>query len=290
MIMSSIDFEEAGHKLMKLRLQRGMEPEVATMLLECCTQERTYIKYYGLLAQRFCQVDRSYQTAFEDIFFQQYQLIHRLETGKLRNCARLFGHLMASDAVSWEVLRPIRITEADTTSSSRIFLKILFQDLAETLGLRRLNERLQDPELQHAYVGIFPRDTAKNTRFGINFFTSIGLGGVTDELREFLKNMPKAAVQQAPTDSDSDSEMSDTTTTTTSSGGSSSSSDLSDSSDSSDSSDTSDSDTGGSSGGRRRRDAKRRRTRRSRSRSRSRERRSPSPRRREGGEAAREGP
>ena len=187
-IMSSIDFEEAGHKLLKLRLQRGLEPEVATMLLECCTQERTYIKYYGLLAQRFCHVDRLYQTAFEDIFFQQYQLIHRLETNKLRNCARLFGHLMASDAISWEVLGPIRITEADTTSSSRNFLKILFQDLAETLGLRKLNERLQDPELLHAYEGIFPRDSAKNTRFGINFFTSIGLGGVTDELREYLKN------------------------------------------------------------------------------------------------------
>jgi hypothetical protein len=51
----------------------------------------------------------------------------RLETNKLRNVAKLFAHLMAQDAVSWGVLGCVRLTEDDTTSSSRIFLKYLFQ-------------------------------------------------------------------------------------------------------------------------------------------------------------------
>jgi hypothetical protein len=29
------------------------------------------------------------------------------------------------------------------------------------------------------FDGIFPRDTEENTEFAINFFTSIGLGGLT---------------------------------------------------------------------------------------------------------------
>lgn len=33
--------------------------------------------------------------------------------------------------------------------------------------------------LQTALEGLFPRDNPKNTRFAINFFTSIGLGGLT---------------------------------------------------------------------------------------------------------------
>jgi len=41
--------------------------------------------------------------------------------------AKFFAHLLATDAVSWEVLAAIRLTEDDTTSSSRIFIKILFQ-------------------------------------------------------------------------------------------------------------------------------------------------------------------
>ena len=33
------------------------------------------------------------------------------------------------------------------------------------------------------FSGLFPRDNARDTRFAINFFTSIGLGGLTDGLR-----------------------------------------------------------------------------------------------------------
>jgi len=33
--------------------------------------------------------------------------------------------------------------------------------------------------MQFAFEGLFPRDNPKNTRFAINFFTSIGLGGLT---------------------------------------------------------------------------------------------------------------
>ena len=33
--------------------------------------------------------------------------------------------------------------------------------------------------LQGLFDGILPRDNPKNTRFAINFFTTIGLGGLT---------------------------------------------------------------------------------------------------------------
>ncbi len=62
---------------------------------------------------------------------------------------------------------------------SRIFVKIVFQQLAEFMGLVRLNERLRDPLLADGFEGLLPRDNPKNTRFAINFFTSIGLGGLT---------------------------------------------------------------------------------------------------------------
>lgn len=57
----------------------------------------------------------------------QYSSIHRFETNKLRNVAKFFGHLLYSDGLDWGVLEYIKLTEGDTTSSSRIFLKILFQ-------------------------------------------------------------------------------------------------------------------------------------------------------------------
>ncbi|XVF29603.1 hypothetical protein REPUB_Repub15cG0136100 [Reevesia pubescens] len=205
-IMSSVDFEEAGHKLLKIKLEPGQEMELCIMLLECCSQERTYLRYYGLLGQRFCMINKVHQENFEKCFVQQYSMIHRLETNKLRNVAKFFAHLLGTDALPWPVLSYIRLTEEDTTSSSRIFIKILFQELSEHLGIRRLNERLSDPTMQDSFESIFPRDNPKNMRFSINFFTSIGLGGITENLREYLKNMPRLIMQQQKPASESESE------------------------------------------------------------------------------------
>jgi len=49
-IMSSVDFEECCHKLLKLNIREGQEMELCTMIFECCMQERTYMRFYGLLA------------------------------------------------------------------------------------------------------------------------------------------------------------------------------------------------------------------------------------------------
>ena len=56
------------------------------------------------------------------------------------------------------------------------------------MDMFKLNERLKDPTLSHAFEGLLPRDNPVNTRFAINFFTTIGLGGLTDDLREFLRS------------------------------------------------------------------------------------------------------
>lgn len=86
---------------------------------------------------------------------------------------------------------------------------LFFQELSEHLGIRLLNERLTDPKLQDSFESIFPKDNPKNTRFAINFFTSIGLGGITENLREYLKNMPRLIMQQQKQVSDSEVESDD---------------------------------------------------------------------------------
>ncbi|KAG5283750.1 hypothetical protein AALO_G00045710 [Alosa alosa] len=238
-IQSSLDFEECAHKLIKMDFPDSQTKELCNMILDCCAQQRTYEKFFGLLAGRFCLLKKDYMESFEAIFQEQYESIHRLETNKLRNVARMFAHLLYTDSVPWSVMECIKMSEETTTSSSRIFVKILFQELCAYMGLPRLNERLKDLTLQPFFEGLFPRDNPRNTRFAINFFTSIGLGGLTDELREHLKNAPKMIMTQQQ-------EVESSDTSSSSSSSSDSSSDSSDSSDS-DSSDSSDSDSSSSS-------------------------------------------
>lgn len=40
-------------------------------------QERTYKRFYGLLAQRFCYYNRAYMERFDECFRNQYAIIHR---------------------------------------------------------------------------------------------------------------------------------------------------------------------------------------------------------------------
>jgi len=103
-IMSSVDFEECAHKLMTLTIAPGQEIVLGEMILECACQERTYLRFYGLLAQRFCMMNRIHQENFDHIFATQYSTIHRLETNKLRNVAKLFAHLLHTDALPWTAL------------------------------------------------------------------------------------------------------------------------------------------------------------------------------------------
>uniref|UniRef100_A0A4W4EGM9 Pre-mRNA-splicing factor CWC22 homolog n=1 Tax=Electrophorus electricus TaxID=8005 RepID=A0A4W4EGM9_ELEEL len=234
-----LDFEECAHKLIKMDFPESQTKELCNMILDCCAQQRTYEKFFGLLAGRFCLLKKDYMESFEAIFQEQYDTIHRLETNKLRNVARLFAHLLYTDSVPWSVLECIKMSEETTTSSSRIFVKILFQELCAYMGLPRLNERLKDTTLQPFFEGLFPRDNPRNTRFAINFFTSIGLGGLTDELREHLKNAPKMIMTQNQDVESSDSSSSSSSSSDTSSDSDSSHGDSDSSSDSDDSSNSS---------------------------------------------------
>lgn len=188
-IKSSLTYDECAHKLTKMQIKPGQERELCNMIMDCCAQERTYEKFYGQLAQTFCMIHQKYLSPFEELFGEQYTSIHRLESAKLRNVALLFSHLLHSDAISWQVLGVVQLTEQDTTSSGRVFLKCLFLDLCEFMGLKKLKERLKDETLAASFEGIFPRDDPIKTRFSINFFTSIGLGPLTDELRGHLKGV-----------------------------------------------------------------------------------------------------
>ncbi|KAI0603083.1 MIF4G-domain-containing protein [Biscogniauxia sp. FL1348] len=206
-IQSAMDPEEAVHKLMKVNLPAGQEPELPSMIIESCSQEKTYTKYFGLIAERFSKINRLWTDLFEQSFQKYYETIHRYETNRLRNIARLFGHLFASDAIGWHVMSVVHLNEDETTSASRVFLKILFQEISEELGMPKLQARMRDETLQPSFEGLLPRDNPRNTRFSINYFTSIGMGALTEDMREYLANMPKPALP-APAgagDSDSDS-------------------------------------------------------------------------------------
>ncbi|KAI6172776.1 MI domain-containing protein [Aphelenchoides besseyi] len=230
-IQSSLDFQEAAHKLIKFHYKPGLDNELCSMIVDCCSQNRTYERFYGLLAERFCRLRLEFQQAFEQVARDTYTTAHRLGIKNIRIMAQFIGHLLATDAIEWAVFDNVRITEADTTSAGRVYLKFLFQELSESLGVTTLFKKLHDPTLMHHFEGLFPKDHPENTKFAIQFFTLSGVGGITGLLREDYSKMLKKAAKKKEEEVESSSSSS-----------SSSSDSSSDSDDSSSSSSTSSSD------------------------------------------------
>ncbi|KAF0992822.1 hypothetical protein HZS_6236 [Henneguya salminicola] len=194
LVQSSLDFEECAHKLLKMKLMPAQEHEFCSMLMDCCIQQRTYEKFYGLLCERLCLLKKEFMECFMSLYKEHYETCHRLDSVKLRNASLLFAHLLYSDAIPWTVLEVVHLNEEETTSSSRIFLKHVFQSLSQEMSIPTLKERFNDETLKSYFDGIFPRDNPRSTRFSINFFTSIGLGKLTDDLREFLNTSSSTAL------------------------------------------------------------------------------------------------
>ena len=53
-LQSSLDFQEAIHKILKLEIAESMYPELCNMIVDCCAEKRTYEKFFGLLSEVEC--------------------------------------------------------------------------------------------------------------------------------------------------------------------------------------------------------------------------------------------
>lgn len=113
----------------------------------------------ALISEQFCKLNciwnKSYERAFETYYKRAsetyYDTIYCYKTNCLHNIAHLFGHLLANDAISWTVFQVIKINEDDTTSSSQIFVKIIMQEVMESMGLPTLKECFLDPKVKALY-------------------------------------------------------------------------------------------------------------------------------------------
>ncbi|CAJ1386664.1 unnamed protein product [Effrenium voratum] len=167
------------------------------MLIDCCAMEKMFNRFFVLQAQRLCRLNPIYQDNFTEAFGVQFNTVHRLETNKLRNIGKFFAHLLYTDAIPWSIWAQVKISEETTTSSSRIFIKVIFQELSELWGIKKLVDRLREEELKPFFVGLFPKDHPKNVRFAINYFTAIGLGVLTEDLRSFLEQAAEERAMEA---------------------------------------------------------------------------------------------
>lgn len=176
--------QEAVHKLLGLTPPAGiaLHALVAETLVTACANEKAYSKFLARSGELLCRHDAKWEAAFAALFPQWYARSGD-STNQIRNSARFWGHLLASDRLGWEVLACVQLSDTTTTPAGRVFVKFVFAELVAQLGVPLLLERLHEEYIQPYLVGMFPTSDRAAMVFAINYWTAIGLGVVTEAMR-----------------------------------------------------------------------------------------------------------
>lgn len=203
LLKSSLSGDEAAHKILKLRIPDNDKFKIVDIIIRSSIQESTYSKFYGIIGERLLNSHRSWKPAFEKIFNEIYEKLDEFEPSELRIIGKIWGHLLATDYLGLEIFQIIKLNESESTPPGRILIKFIFQELVADLNIDELKKRLNEPYIKPFLKGMFPNDNVENLRYSINYFTAIGLGVLTEEMRSKLEIME----QEEEEDDDEDEEV-----------------------------------------------------------------------------------
>ncbi|CAF0932931.1 unnamed protein product, partial [Adineta steineri] len=170
-IQSVINAEQCAYKLLhQILLSRSQE------MIVC--EKRVYDPFFGILSEQFCKSKNEYSKCFEHIFSNEYNTAHRRKNIELENTSKLFCHLMITKSMSYFSIYILR--KKIRTSSTQVFLRYLFIELANFLGdIAKLYKSLTDSTLAHYFDSIFRHDNEKDIEFAIQFLSTTGLSNLT---------------------------------------------------------------------------------------------------------------
>lgn len=185
-IMSAMSADEIAHKLVKQARQSSQAKtyrrEVVGVLLVCCMQSKPYDTLYANVCYRLCRVASMWRELIQEEFRKLYDECHEHPTMHIRNIGRCYGSLLATKSVDWSILSCASLIPEESTPSTRILLQSLFGEIKFEIGLSKLKQQI-DAEVQ-LLKKLFPHDSKTSLQFSINFFTAIGLGKLSDDMRK----------------------------------------------------------------------------------------------------------
>ncbi|TPX09606.1 uncharacterized protein E0L32_009207 [Thyridium curvatum] len=149
-LLSAADYEDAFHRLQRLRLNKYDKREIPNVLIQCVGSEQHYNAYYTLIARQMCS-DRKVQWAFQDSLWKLFKRLgepffgeeaddqeddEAMDLRRLVNIAKMFGSLMAMGAASLAVLKPLNLPylQPKTRSMVEIMLVTVLEEAERQKG------------------------------------------------------------------------------------------------------------------------------------------------------------
>ncbi|KAK4124179.1 hypothetical protein N657DRAFT_617108 [Parathielavia appendiculata] len=159
-IMSAVDYQDAYHRILKLRLNRERQREIPNVLIRCVGAEQHYNPYYSLVAKRLCAEQREVRWAFQTSLWKLFgrmgesgfgegdddevEVDEEEEDGKdgavgvrrIVNTAKMFGALVYAGSLGITVLKRLNLLylQKKTRDFVEVMLVSVLLDLCRAQG------------------------------------------------------------------------------------------------------------------------------------------------------------
>lgn len=137
-IISATDYEDANVRLLKLRLNKDRQREIANVILQCTGAEQQYNPYYTLVAKRLC-ADRKIRWSFQDSLWKLFRRLGESIFGdeiddvdedeeatdmrRLVNIAKMYGMLIQDGTLTLAILKCLNLPYLQ--AKARAFVEVL---------------------------------------------------------------------------------------------------------------------------------------------------------------------
>lgn len=126
-IMSSDDYLDASQKLLKMKLNKKQQQEIAVVVVESCAQEEKFNKYYAYLAANLIKLRSTLKYSFQYAFWDHFKQLESYGLRKIANLAKMLSFLVLRKDMGLQALKSLELDML--TEHQELLLKIFFKDL-----------------------------------------------------------------------------------------------------------------------------------------------------------------
>jgi pre-mRNA-splicing factor CWC22 len=190
-IVSNVSANATAHALMKLadELQEDLQRLVITMCVDYTGMEKTFNRELGAVIETLCLAQPKFVEPVESSFVKNYSDCNKYAVHRVTNLASLYGYLLSKSDLGWHLMCVLRLTEEDTNSGQRVFIRFLMEELCHSLSLDGFARKLKESQISEYVRDLFPTDSLEHAEFASAFYKEIQLGFLCDSLDREIDRM-----------------------------------------------------------------------------------------------------
>lgn len=131
-IMSAEDYIDAFDKILRLDLSGKQDREIMRVIVDCCLQEKTFNKYYAVLASKLCSHDKNHKFSLQYCIWDRFKELDTMELNRSMNLAKLVAEMLANFSLSLATLKVVNLANpVEMTPKKIMHFRMVFETLIQ---------------------------------------------------------------------------------------------------------------------------------------------------------------